>query len=220
MATILRGSYNIDQIEALANLIKDNAGFSDTDFSVSGVYDFIVNSKVKLRLKAASATTLGFYTVANGIEASITSNTYLNIRMVVTAKATAIGVYAYTAAGDVPINQTLLIRAESKSTYDNSIDDILIKIPSATNYGNINLYAPDMLGFNTADSMGAAPSMAANIYNTVLFKISGTATYYIPESVYYFRTTNASVNANYYNFILVNNVYESIGYWALRDDEV
>lgn len=220
MATILRGSYNIDQIEALANLIKDNAGFSDTDFSVSGVYDFIVNSKVKLRLKAASATTLGLYTVANGTETSITSNTYLNIRMVVTAKATAIGVYPYTAAGDVPLNQILLIRAESKSTYDNSIDDILIKTPNAISYSNINFYAPDMLGFNTTDSMGAAPSMAANIYNTVLFKVSGTATYYIPESVYYFRTTNASVNSNYYNFTLVNNVYESIGYWALRDDEV
>lgn len=220
MATILRGSYNIDQIEALANFIKDNAGFSDTDFSVSGVYDFIVNSKVKLRLKAASATALGFYTVANGIEASITSNTYLNIRMVVTAKATAIGVYAYTAAGDVPINQLLLIRAESKSTYDNSIDDILIKVTSATSPSSINFYAPDMLGFNITDSMGASTTMANNMYNTVLFKVSGTATYFIPESVYYFRTTNASVNANYYNFILVNNVYESIGYWALRDDEV
>ena len=220
MATILRGSYNIDQIEALANLIKDNAGFSDTDFSVSGVYDFIVNSKVKLRLKAASATALGFYTVANGIEASITSNTYLNIRMVVTAKATAISVYAYTSAGDVPLNQPLLIRAESKSTYDNSIDDILIKATSATSYSNINFYAPDMLGFNTTDSMGAGPAMTTNMYNTVLFKVSGTATYFIPESVYYFRATNANVNANYYNFTLVNNVYESVGYWALRDDEV
>lgn len=220
MATILRGSYNIDQIEALADLIKDNAGFSDTDFSVSGVYDFIVNSKVKLRLKAESATTLGLYTVANGIEASIASNTYLNIRMVVTAKATAISVYAYTAAGDVPINQILLIRAESKSTYDNSIDDILIKATSATSNSNINFYAPDMLGFNTTDSMGASPAMANNMYNTVLFKVSGTATYYIPESVYFFRTTNASVNSSYYNFTLVNNVYESVGYWALRDDEV
>ena len=113
----------------------------------------------------------------------------------------------------------LLIRAESKSTYDNSIDDILLISPSATGY-QVKFYAPDMLGFNTTDSMGAAPAMAANTFNTVLFKVSGTATYYIPESVYFFRTTNAGVNQNYYNFTLVNNVYESIGYWALRDDEV
>lgn len=219
MATILRGSYNIDQIEVLANLIKDNAGFSGTDFSVSGVYDFIVNSKVKLRLKAASATTLGLYTVANGTETSIVSNTYLNIRMVVTAKATAIGVYAYTAATDVPLNQTLLIRAESKSTYDNSIDDIMLISPSATGY-QVKFYAPDMLGFTLTDTMGAGPTMTTNLYNTVLFKVSGTATYYIPESVYFFRTTNAVVNQNYYNFTLVNNVFESVGYWALRDDEV
>lgn len=217
MATILRGSYNIDQIEALANLIKDNAGFSGTDFSVSGVYDFIVNSKVKLRLKAASATTLGFYTVANDIEASITSNTYLNVRMVVTAKATAISVHPYTAAANVPINHILIIRAESKSTKDNSIDDILIKAATSTGY-QAAFYAPDMLGFGTMDSMGAGANMSS--HNTVLFKLAGSETYYIPESVYFFRTTNARVDSNYYNFTLVNNVFESIGYWALRDDEV
>lgn len=215
MATILRGSYNIDQIEVLANLIKDNAGFSDTDFSVSGVYDFIVNSKAKLRLKAASATNLGLYAVANGIETSIATNTYLNIRMVVTEKATAISVYAYTAATDVQPNATLIIRAESKSTYDNNVDDIML---FSTNGISAKFYAPDMPSFTATDTVGATFNVTS--YNTVLYKVSGNTTYYIPESVYYIRAASVFPNNNYYNFTLVNNVFESIGYWALRDDEV
>lgn len=215
MATILRGSYNIDQIEVLANLIKDNAGFSDTDFSVSGVYDFIVNSKAKLRLKAASATNLGLYAVANGIETSIATNTYLNIRMVVTEKATAISVYAYTAAADVQPNATLIIRAESKSTYDNNVDDIML---FSTNGISAKFYAPDMPSFTATDTVGATFNVTS--YNTVLYKVSGNTTYYIPESVYYIRAASVFPNNNYYNFTLVNNVFESIGYWALRDDEV
>lgn len=216
MATILRGSYNIDQIEALANLIKDNAGFSGTDFSVSGVYDFIVNSKAKLRLKAASATNPGLFAVANGVETSIAANTYLNIRMVVTEKATAIGVYPYTAAADVQPSAISIIRAQSKSTHDNDVDDIML---FSTNGISAKFYAPDMIAFTASDTMGAAPTTNTSVCNTILYKVSGNTTYYIPESVYFIRATNAAVGTNYYNFTLVNNVFETVGYWALRDDE-
>lgn len=215
MATILRGSYNIDQIEALANLIKDNAGFSSTDFSVSGVYDFIVNSTAKLRLKATSATNPGLYAVANGVETSIATNIYLNIRMVVTEKATAIGVYPYTAAADVQPNATLIIRAQSKSTYDNDVDDIML---FSTNGISAKFYAPDMPSFTATDTVGATFNVTS--YNTVLYKVSGNTTYYIPESVYYIRAASVFPNNSYYNFTLVNNVFETVGYWALRDDEV
>ena len=219
MATILRGSYNIDQIETLANLIKDNAGFSSTDFSVADVYDFIVNSKAKLRLKAASATTLGLYTVVGTTEASIASGAYLSIRIVATNKATAIGATGGSSEAEVLPNHSLILRAESKSTLDSDIDDILLVATAAKIATGIKFFAPDMLAQGSTSSMGTAPNASNLILNTVLYKVSGNTTYYIPESVYFIRAINADVDNSYYNFDLNSNTYETVGYWALRDDE-
>ena len=218
MATILSGSYTVDSIETLANLIKDNAGFSSTDFSVSGIYDFIVNSNTILRLKATS-TSLGFYTVANGTETVIVTNNYLSVRMVVTDKATAICIVGNaSAAVDVTPGAVFILRAEATSTSTNGTDDILITCSSSVSAIQVKFFAPDMLAFNTDEVIGAQPNTSS--LNTVLYKVSGNTTYFIPSSVYFIRATNANVSSNFYSFILNNKNYETVGYWALRDGEV
>lgn len=210
MSTISRQTFTTADIADFAQFIS-GMGFSDTDFSVEGVYDFIANSKAKLRLKINSSQ-LALYVVANGTESIILNSALISARLVTTANGSALSIYQQ-AVEITPSSSQMIILAPAVSTYDKSAADILI-VGNGTGSSN-KFYAPDMQAFGTAE---AVPASIVDSFNTVTFKLAGSKTYYIPDGLYGLRNTNVTLTTNYYRLILNNVPYETIGYLALKDE--
>ena len=210
MSTISRQTFTTADIADFAQFIS-GMGFSDTDFSVEGVYDFIANSKAKLRLKIKSSQ-LVLYVMANGTESIILNSALISARLVTTANGSALSIYKQ-AAEITPSSSQMIILAPAVSTYDKSAADILI-VGNGLGSSN-NFYAPDMQAFGTVETV---PGPIADSLNTVTFKLAGSKTYYIPDGLYVLRNTNVALSTNYYRLILNNVPYETIGYLALKDE--
>lgn len=210
MSTISRQTFTTADIADFAQFIS-GMGFSDTDFSVSGVYDFIANSKAKLRLKINS-NQLALYVVANGTEAVILNSAVISARLVTTESGSALSIYQQ-AVEITPSSSQMIMLASAVSTYDRSTADILI-VGNGTGASN-KFYAPDMQVFGTGESF---PTSVADSLNTVIFKLAGTKTYYIPDGLYGIRNTNVALTTNYYRLTLNDVPYETVGYLALKDE--
>ena len=212
MSTIMKQLFINASLADIAQFIG-NMDFPNTDFSVDGVYDFIANSKTKLRLRMISSNP-ALYVVFNGTEGtSFVSGSTLSARILKTENGNVLSIAA-TNGELTPNNALNIILAPATSTYDNSSGNVLITTASST--GGTKMYAPDTAA---APSLAEAPATPIlNSLNTVLYKYCYSTSYFIPDGVYGIRNTNVTLTAGYYRLTLNDVPYETIGYLALKDE--
>ena len=212
MPTIMKQIFINASLADIAQFIG-NMDFPSTDFSVEGVYDFIANSKTKLRLRMNSNNP-ALYVVFNGTEGpSFVSGSTLSVRILKTENGNVLSI-ASSNGELTPSTALNIILAPATSTYDNSSGNVLITTVSST--GGTKMYAPDTAAAPSSAEAPATPIV--NSLNTVLYKYCYSTSYFVPDGVYGIRNTNVTLTAGYYRLTLSDVPYETIGYFALKDE--
>lgn len=212
MSTVVKQVFVNANIADIAQFIS-GMDFPSTDFSVDGVYDFIANSKTKLRLRMNSSNP-ALYVVFNGTEGTaFVSGSTLSARILKTENGNVLSIAA-TNGELTPSTALNIILAPATSTYDNSSGNVLITTASST--GGTKMYAHDTAAAPSSAEAPATPIV--NSLNTVLYKYCYSTSYFIPDGVYGIRNTNVTLTAGYYRLTLNDVPYETIGYLALKDE--
>lgn len=212
MSTVIKQIFSVADLADFAQFIS-NMDFPSTDFSVEGVYDFIANSKAKLRLKLNSSN-LALYVVFNDTDSTtLVSGTNISARILKTENGNVLS-FAATTIELTPNAASNVLLVPATSTYDNSSGNVLITTALAT--GGTKMYAPDTTAAPNSAETPATP--IANSLNTVLYKYCYSTSYFIPDGVYGIRNTNVTLTAGYYRLTLNDVPYETIGYLALKDE--
>ena len=212
MSTVIKQIFSAADLADFAQFIS-NMDFPSTDFSVEGVYDFIANSKTKLRLRLNSSN-LALYVVFNGTDSTtLTSGTNISARILKTENGNVLS-FAGTTTELTPNAASNVLLVPATSTYDNSAGTVLITTGTGTN--GTKMYAPDTAAVPSTSENPATPIL--NSLNTVLYKYCYSTSYFVPDGVYGIRNTNVTLTAGYYRLTLNDVPYETIGYLALKDE--
>lgn len=212
MSTVIKQVFSNNELADFAQFIS-NMDFQSTDFSVEGVYDFIANTKTKLRLKLDSSK-LALYIVFNDTEAAtLVSGLNISARILKTENGNVLS-FSSTTTELTPNTAFNVLLVPATSTYDNSAGTVLITTAAAAN--GTKMYAPDTAAVPSNSENPATPIL--NSLNTVLYKYCYSTSYFIPDGVYGIRNTNVTLTAGYYRLTLNDVPYETIGYLALKDE--